>query len=192
MWTLAAMRKWNANSAATTHIRTIPQKSRQASQNGAIRTMREHWHVRNNKTDADPFVTMSVYDALEYVVDELQTDRDIASQAATAYYEQQMYVQAAHHYKIRDELDDLIANAKHAPDQHNTTERNDRAPLFRNWHIDQQRGDWGEDSKLYQTALWHVSQVNEGSEIDIYACRADDVIADDQGNWHESYFPAGG
>lgn len=149
--------------------------------------MREHWHVIRHNDDDDHYVTMDIYRALDYAQDELRETGEFYWEGITALGEQKMYEEAFKNFQLWQTFDNLRSNVKNVVKQHNS-EVKDRAPLYSDPDVIH---DYAESSPLFKTALWVIDNVNRDTAMNIYSCTGDDVIADEDGKWHESYSPSG-
>jgi hypothetical protein len=151
-----------------------------------------HWHVTRHSEDDDPYVTGSIYDALDYAARELNELADhehdfvstVASRVAEhpdrnpCHYDEMEA--ALRSFMKAEHYSSLALNAASRYKQSRASIA-DRAPLFQEDQVFLAPGDADNpQAKLYQSATWTAGEVNSGSPLSIWSCEAE-AGEDDEG-----------
>lgn len=124
----------------------------------------DHWHVTRHSEDSDMFVTYDMYEAIAYAGDTLREASEFAHEGITASGEAGDFEGAYESFKRSEALHGLFLNALNMETQH-TAAPQDRAPLYQ-----EDNAHYTPGAPLYDSALWNIGQINEGSAVRIWPC----------------------
>jgi hypothetical protein len=140
-----------------------------------------HWHVTRHSEDDDPYVTDSLYDALDYAAGELDPLAGHEHDMITASGEAGNFEEAYKSFVKTETLAGLQANAANIQTQARS-EPADRAPLYSDdTPYDEESGEVNTASRLYGAAQWVAENINEGSPLFLWQCEAETAYVTDTG-----------
>lgn len=144
-----------------------------------------HYHVVRHSEDADPYVTGTVYSALDYAAQELRDLADfetsyvsgVAERVSNGDYVVESEMEdALKSYSKAETYNNLAINAQIRADNHEQL-RNERPPLFQ----DDTTDDNDPRSLLFQSAVRVMDKINTESPLSIWDCEKDLSTDDNTG-----------
>lgn len=141
-----------------------------------------HWHLDTGYSEEEPFITLSLYEAIGQAASELETIADHAYETISIHGENALFEDAYNAFTEWEQLRNLAENAANIW-RNATVKPADRAPLFQEEDIYLADGSPNANTALYATALHVLAEINEKSPLAIWDDTTFDVAyADDNGN----------
>ena len=158
-----------------------------------------HWHVTRHSEDDDPYITSSLYDALDYAARELGALADSEHTYVSTVAErvaEDPYRNPCHYDEMEAALRSFAKAERYANlslnaakfDKQIRADIADRAPLYQDDQIWLAPGDVDNpESNLYKSALWVVGNINSGSPMSVWGCEAETGEDDERGLYCRMY-----
>lgn len=133
-----------------------------------------HYHVVRHSEDEDPYITDTVYSALDYAAQELRELDDFETSNVSVvaervsngdYVVESEMADALKSYSKAATYENLAINAQIRADNHEQS-RDMRPPLFQDDTMD----DNDPRSLLFQSAVWVMNKINNESPLSIWDC----------------------